>query len=69
MSRPAPVYPSAKSSERALPDRRPARERETRESQELREFMAVEPDDADPDFKERLRAEFKEFVRERFPRR
>ncbi len=71
MSRPAPVHPGAKTSKRALPDRRPAHERESRESQELREPMATEPRDAgaDPDFKERLRAELKELVRKRYLRR
>lgn len=68
MSRPAPVYPSAKTPKRALPDRR--RASEIRESQELREFMAEpEEDGADPGFKERLRAELRELVRERFSRR
>ena len=71
MSRPAPVHPDAKTSKRTLPDRRPARQRESRDGQELREFMATEPGDsgADRDFKERLRAELKEFVRSRLLRR
>ena len=68
MSRPAPAAPASNATQRtALPDRVRARQRQVREERELREFMATpDGDEADPEFKERLRGELQALVRRRY---
>ncbi len=70
MSRAAKALSRSKVVDGAPPGRRRGRERELFE-RELRDFLDADPADvdADPDFKERLRAELWQRLRARIPER